>query len=108
MTPAAAVRRTCRTCQRPVIIATCIDGELRGFDAEPSSGRGWWWSRRRGGMVAPGLVSITPVETYRSHRCPVPEPEAGPDGQLALPLEVTVPAPRPVPARVATGRRATR
>jgi hypothetical protein len=109
----------CRNCQALTVIIWCVDGNWRRFNPGTAPGDGWWWSRHRGGMVAPGETAVAPVATYRAHRCPqpvapttpagAPQPIPGPGVQLTLPLDVpSPPRPHPAPARATAGRRATR
>ncbi len=96
--PVVTDRTVCRECGASVHTVWCTDGLWRFFDPVPVAGRGWWWSRRRAGMVAPGVVSASSVEAYRVHVCPE---ENLPVGQLELfPAEVVArPTRRPAPVR---------
>lgn len=97
--PVVTDRIQCRTCGQPMNVIWCADEKWRGFDPAPVPGRGWWWSRRRAGMVAPGVMSASSVEAYRVHVCPE---EDLPVGQLELfPAEAAVQRPR----RARTARR---
>jgi hypothetical protein len=71
----------CRDCQALTVIVWCTDGNWRRFDPAISPGAGWWWSKRRGGMVSPDDTPFHPVATYQVHRCPE---ENLPVGQLEM------------------------
>jgi hypothetical protein len=89
--PVVTDRISCRTCGSPMAVIWCTDGSWRGFDPAPVAGRGWWWSKHRGGMVSPAS-GCSPLHAYRVHRCPE---EDLPVGQLELfPASAAVQRPR--------------
>ncbi len=72
--PVLTDRIHCRHCHRPIDVIWCVDGNWRFFDPDPSAGKGWWWSTKRGGMVSPDGGSFRPLVTYQVHQCQTPAP----------------------------------